>query len=225
LDQVAFVTDGKHLKTGKEFPYIKCFKCGKFGHYKSDCPESKEKGSGEEVCQIIQATTLMTRTNQLTAKESIDPLWILCDNVSTVGIIKNRNMVTDIRVTNNPIEITGIGGQPIQIKHIGDLRGYGTVYYHPDVAANILSFYNLSKRFKSVTYDNNKKDAFIVERNDGSKMEFIPSKEGLYHYDFKLSIERCKEQRKPAERTMVIQTVEGIKRNFSKREIDQANEA
>jgi len=167
----------------------------------------------------------MTRTNQLTAKESIDPLWILCDNVSTVGIIKNRNMVTDIRVTNNPIEITGIGGQPIQIKHIGDLRGYGTVYHHPDVAANILSFYNLSKRFKSVTYDNNKKDAFIVERNDGSKMEFIPSKEGLYHYDFKLSIERCKEQRKPAERTMVIQTVEGIKRNFSKREIDQANEA
>jgi hypothetical protein len=28
LDQVAFVTDGKHLKTGKEFPYINCFKCG-----------------------------------------------------------------------------------------------------------------------------------------------------------------------------------------------------
>jgi hypothetical protein len=88
-----------------------------------------------------------------------------------------------------------------------------------------LPFYNLSKRFKSVTYDNNKKDAFIVERDDGSKMEFIPSKEGLYHYDFKLSIERCKEQRKPAEKTMVIQKVEGIKRNFSRREIDQANEA
>jgi len=113
LDQATFVTDGKCLKTGKEFPYIKCFKCGKFGHYKSDCPESKEKGSGEEVCQIIQATTLMTRTNQLTAKESIDPLWIFCDNESMVDIIKNRNMVTDIRVINNPIEITGIGGQPI----------------------------------------------------------------------------------------------------------------
>jgi hypothetical protein len=215
LDQVAFITDGKRLKTGKEFPYIKCFKCGKFGHYKSDCPESKEKESGEEVCQIIQMTTLMTRTNQRTIKESIDPLWILCDNESTVDIIKNRNMVTDIRETNNPIEITGIGGQPIRVKHIGDLKGYGTVYHHPDVAANILSFYNLSRRFKSVTYDNNKKDAFIVERDDGSKMEFIPSKEGLYHYDFKLSIERCKEQKKPAERTMVIQTVEGIKRNFN----------
>jgi hypothetical protein len=44
------------------------------------------------------------------------------------------------------------------------------------------------------------------------------------HYDFKLSIERCKEQEKP-ERAMMIQTVEGIKRNFNKKEIDQANEA
>jgi hypothetical protein len=69
-------------------------------------------------------------------KESIDPLWILCDNESTVDIIKNRNMVTNIRSTNNPIEITGIGGQPIRIKHIGDLKGYGTIYHHPDVAAN-----------------------------------------------------------------------------------------
>jgi hypothetical protein len=110
------------------------------------------------------------------------------------------------------------------MKHIGDLKGYRTIYHHPDIAANILSFRKLSKRFKSVTYDNNKKDAFIVERDDGSKMEFIPPKEGLYHYDFKLSIERCKEQEKP-ERAMMIQTVEGIKRNFNKKEIDQANEA
>jgi len=27
LDQLAFVAEGKHLKTGKEFLYIKCFKC------------------------------------------------------------------------------------------------------------------------------------------------------------------------------------------------------
>jgi hypothetical protein len=72
----------------------------------------------------------------------------------------------------------------------GDLIGYGTVYYNTEVAANILSFYKMTKRFKNVSYDNTKKDTFIVKRDDGSDMEFFPSKDGLYHYDFNKSIKR-----------------------------------
>ena len=50
--------------------------------------------------------------------------------------------------------------------------GYGTVYHHPSMAANILSFHKLVKRFKSVKYDNGIKDAFVVTRDDDSTMEF-----------------------------------------------------
>jgi uncharacterized protein (DUF1684 family) len=57
----------------------------------------------------------------------------------------------------------------VRVKHEGDLMGYGTVYHHPEVAANILSFHKLTKRFKLLTYDNKMKDAFIVTRDEGSK--------------------------------------------------------
>jgi hypothetical protein len=100
--------------------------------------------------------------------------------------------------------------------------GYGTVYHHPDVSANILSFHKITKRFKSVTHDNQGKDAFVVERDDRSKIEFLPAEEGLYHYDFNLSVRQRLEQEKlKNKKAMVIQTVEGIQRNFTKNEIWQ----
>ena len=44
LDKVALVTEGKKLRSedGRHYPHIKCFKCGNYGHYKSDLV--KEKG-------------------------------------------------------------------------------------------------------------------------------------------------------------------------------------
>lgn len=196
LEQVAFVTDGKRIKTGKEFPHIKCFKCGKMGHYKSDCQEKRNKEDesdvSHKVCQVIQATTLMTNAQGMNEKESINQIWILCDNESTVDIIKNKNMITNIRNTKKLIEITGIGGTKIRVNQVGDLFGYGTVYYHPEVSANIISFHHLAKRFKSVTYNNRIKDAFVVTQDHDSNMEFIPLPEGLYHYDFNISINRKK---------------------------------
>jgi hypothetical protein len=73
-----------------------------WSHYKSDCPDGKETEG--DVCQIIPATTtLMSQVKNMENKESINPMWILCDNESTVVIIKNKSMVTNIRHTNNPI--------------------------------------------------------------------------------------------------------------------------
>jgi hypothetical protein len=109
----------------------------------------------------------------------------------------------------------------IKIDQEGDLPGYGTVYYNHNVAANILSLHNLTKRFKSVTCNNTDQDAFVVQRDDGTTMKFKPSEEGLYYYDFQESIDR----QQKLHTSMVVTTVEEARTKFSKREIEAAETA
>jgi len=125
--------------------------------------------------------------------------------------------LTNIRKTRNPIRLKGIEGQTINITEMGDLLGYGSVYYNPQVMANVLSFHNMIKRFKSVVYDNQNTDARDVD----TIMEFRPSPEGLYYYDFNTSINR--QQR--GEQTMVVESVEKLLRNYTEKEIKRAEAA
>jgi hypothetical protein len=54
-----------------------------------------------------------------------------------VNVFKNRDILSNIRRTNKPIHLKGIEGKTLNIKEEGDLLGYGRVYYHPQVTANI----------------------------------------------------------------------------------------
>ena len=86
---------------------------------------------------------------------------------------------------------------------------------------NVLSFHNMIKRFKSVVYNNQNTDAFLVTRDDDTIMEFRPSPEGLYYYDFNTSINR--QQR--GEQTMVVESVEELPRNYTETEIKRSETA
>jgi hypothetical protein len=98
--------------------------------------------------------------------------------------------------------------------------GYGRVYYHPQVTANVLSFFNMAKRFKSITYDNVERDAFRVTRDDDTIIEFIPSREGLYYYDFNDSIMRQRDND-----VLVVNTVQELHRNYTDKELKKVEMA
>jgi hypothetical protein len=145
LDQVAFVTDGKRQRLECRFPHIKCFKCGEFSRYKSDSAKKVTNGENNEgSTEPVQVTLITQHVVLAEAKQVINPMWILCDNESTVDVFNNKIIMRNIRKNRNPIRVKGIEGNAINVEEIGDLLGYGTVYYHPQVTTNVLSFHNMA---------------------------------------------------------------------------------
>jgi hypothetical protein len=103
LDPVAFITEGKRTKLDgslvSEISLIKCFKCGEFGHYKSNCPGKTNKATEEIKSAEVSTETALTMMHATLAgmKKEINPMWILCDNESTEDIFKNKDILSNIR--------------------------------------------------------------------------------------------------------------------------------
>ena len=79
----------------------------------------------------------------------LPPEWILLDNQSTVDVLTNRRLLKNIRRSNKNMFIhctTGVAKTNL----IGDLPGYGTVWYHPDGIANILSLSKVTRFYQYV---------------------------------------------------------------------------
>ena len=68
---------------------------------------------------------------------------------------------------------------------IRDLPGYGTVWYHPNGIANILSLSKVKEKYR-VTFDSDINNQFIVHHTDGTQQIFQQSSQGLYFLDTSL---------------------------------------
>ena len=82
---------------------------------------------------------------------------------------------------------------------VGELDGYGTVWYNPKGIANILLLSQVEKKHR-VTYDSAASNAFVVHKNDSSKRRFAQAKSGLFYLDMKQS-----------SGTVVVNTIEANK--------------
>ena len=177
-------------------PTIHCYNCQALGHFASDCTAPKVERKPVTHKQFFQhasdsddSSTPHFSFNMYTENDThrdIDPNWILLDSASTVNIFCNEAFLTNIRpCPNDGLRIVTNGGYK-DVNMIGDLHGFGTVYYSPTSLANILSLAAVRKICR-VTFDSRIGAVMTLYKHDGSPMEFIEHHDGLYYFDTKHS--------------------------------------
>mgnify|MGYP002809603031 CR=1 FL=1 len=112
--------------------------------------------------------------------------WVLLDNQSTVNLVMNKKLLTNIRKAKHSMRVACNAGM-VHTDLIGDMAGYPEpVWYHPDGIANILSVHMVEEHGYDVQYkwvDGYKDKVYDVEKKDGSARRFIRSKMGLSYMD------------------------------------------
>ena len=96
-----------------------------------------------------------------------------------MDVFKNKKLLKNIPDTKKALSLhcnVGIA----MVNKIGDLPGYGIVWFNEDGIANILSLNNVKKKYQ-VTYDSTAYDCFEVHKVDSTKCVFKPSKKGLFY--------------------------------------------
>ena len=112
--------------------------------------------------------------------------WILLDNQSTVDVFYNANLLRNIRKGEKHMDIHCNAGVT-STNLVGDLPGYGTVWYHPNGIANILSLAKMQEHGYHIKYDSKDGNAFIIHKPDRSMRVFKQSDRGLYFMDSKMA--------------------------------------
>ena len=121
----------------------------------------------------------------------------------------NPKLLSNFGDANRSLTLYCNAGKAI-INKKGDLKGYGTVWYHPDSIANILSRHNAQKKNK-VTYDSTQEKGLIVHKADGTSHVFMPSNKVLFYSDVKSDFALINTVAKNKNKYMVKQYSDALK--------------
>jgi len=220
-EQVALTNNGNPPSGGKkDKSHITCHKCKKKGHYANECPEECQTGAtllmdGVTEGEFDQDSHFQFSQHGVNLKTGPDgdipKTWILLDNQSTVDVFHNPALLQNIRENTTSMNIKCNAGMTTT-KMVGDLPGYGTVWYYPNGIANILSLARVEERGYQVVYDSKDGHAFRVHKADGSVRTFNKSERGLFYMDTDGN----------AEGITLINTVANNRSNYTNRDYSRA---
>jgi hypothetical protein len=138
---------------------------------------------------------------------------VLLDSQSTIDLICNKALVTDVFKSNKSMRLKSKGGT-MTVRQQAKIKGYGKkVWYSERAIPHILALSNVIKQYR-VTYDSNAQ-IFIVHCQPYGiqNLEFRMHHSGLHYYD-------------PRDKEFTfVNTVSGNMEGLTKRQIQRAEKA
>ena len=226
-----FNQDGQEIvpgRNGRSFPRIQCHACQAYGHYSNNCPTT-EQGSqftmhGVEVDFSSDDSSYGSiiaefMFNQQDSKEYSGS--ILIDSGSTCSVFCDKRFLQNIRDSSTILHATTNGGSQDSTQR-GSFPGFFDVWFNPESLVNILAWCDVSKHFR-ITTNTAIEDAIFVHISDDCVLRFNMVRSGLFLLDSaglakleSLFSFYCFNQ---------VDTVQALKRNFTRREIEGAERA
>ena len=203
---------------GEKHENISCYGCGFKGHYRGQCPYVSRSGivSMHNGYSFAQDDALFI----------IPDTWIFLDTCSTCDVIKNHNLVTNIRECSQAEKLTAYtnGGAQHYVK-VADLIVFPIrVHFNENSMANILSFKTVANMEGTrITMDTRSGNSIHVFLSDGTKYEFKQYKNGLYYFDTNDKIKSIGKNKDSVINYSFLNTVQDNKEYFTNSEIKSAD--
>jgi len=228
---------------GKTHPNVECWRCKSKGHYSNKCPVAlfqTEQAAQDPIApednvdttedDVIDDTlgfgflnvsfTLMDGHRY----NGLNDDWVLLDTQSNCDIFKNPRLLTNIRKHDGAGLVLQSNGGEMYTDYVGDVKGYGTVWFNPSSLANILSFANVRKQFK-VTMNTGPLDpspTIMVHKRNGKPMCFREHAMGLYVHQSSNDKVADNDTLNDRQNYSFLSTDLELEREFTKREVLQA---